>query len=226
MPADTAALPRLRSSDASRSTSDTSRSTSDAPWSPRPANPRPATASRTPIPSAATLAAAALGRRTALAEVLTYAHAFATAYCRAALGPDPIVHHLPAQISTAIATGWPAARTARRDFLEFAYTTAHQAVRVCRYELSHPRLLGPLTENQREILTLRVLLGFSPLETSVALGIPILDIHRETTRALTRLRPRVAVQPADIPACGPARLDQRTRGINSTRGIRRVLRRW
>ncbi|WP_040814793.1 hypothetical protein [Nocardia concava] len=213
MPIDTAALPRFQPAIPVRS--------------PRTARPRAAAAPRLPIPAADTLAAAALGRRTALAEVLAYSHAFATAYCRAALGSAPSTDHLPAQISTAIATGWPTARAARRDFLEFAHTTARHAVRICGYQHPRAQALAPLTDQQREILTLRVLLGFSPLETSVALGIPILEVHRETTRTLTRLRHRMAVPAAvETPARGPVRLDQRTRGSNSTKGIRRVVRRW
>ncbi|MTJ90501.1 hypothetical protein GL305_32215 [Nocardia seriolae] len=146
------------------------------------------------MPGLDTLTAAASCKRSALAEVLAYTHRFVTSYCRAALGPEPISDNLATQLGTAITTGWPAAWAARRDFLEFAYTSAHRAVRICRYQVPHQRLSGPLTDRQREIITLRVPVGLSPLETAVALDIPVRDVHRETRRAFAVLRahPHVA----------------------------------
>ncbi|MFE3190723.1 hypothetical protein ACFXHA_17060 [Nocardia sp. NPDC059240] len=144
--------------------------------------------SRPPVPPLDTLTAAALGRRYALAEVLNYTRRFATAYCRAALGASPDADRLATEVSATVATGWPTAHAARRDFLEFLHSTAHRATRLARYETSRPRLPGELTDQQREILTLRVAVGLSPLETAVALGIRVLDVHRDSGRALTRLR--------------------------------------
>ncbi|MEC3915676.1 sigma factor-like helix-turn-helix DNA-binding protein [Nocardia sp. CDC160] len=147
-----------------------------------------ATPSRAAVPSSATLAAAASGRRVALAELLTYTHYFATACCRAELGANVVSDRLADQVTTAIITGWPTARTARRDFLEFAHTTIRRAVRLCRYEHSRPSLFAQLSDGQRDLLTLRVAVGLSPTETAVALGIPVLRVHRHTARALALLK--------------------------------------
>ncbi|MGW4243888.1 hypothetical protein [Nocardia sp. NPDC004722] len=143
--------------------------------------------SRPPVPALSTLAAA-LGRRDALAEVLDYTRRFATAYCRATLGAGPDADRLATEVTSAVATGWPATHAQRRDFLEFLHATAHRAARLARYETPRSGLPGPLTDQQREILTLRVAVGLSPLETAVALGIRVLDVHRDSGRALTRLR--------------------------------------
>ncbi|MVU75952.1 hypothetical protein GPX89_01690 [Nocardia sp. ET3-3] len=163
----------------------------DSPTLPRTCAEPASVATRPPaIPGLDILTAAAAGRRTALAAVLDYTHRFVTSYCRATLGPDPASDQLAAQLSTTITTGWPAARSAGRDFLEFAYSSALRAVRLCRYELPEPQFLGPLTDRQREVLTLRVPVGLSPLETAVALDIPVRTVHRETRRAFAALGTR------------------------------------
>ncbi|GAB2544711.1 hypothetical protein [Nocardia heshunensis] len=159
-----------------------------SPFLPRTAaEPTPIDA-RPPVPALDTLAAAALGRRCALAAVLDYTRRFTTAYCRAALGASPDADRLATEVSATVATGWPTAHAERRDFLEYLHATAHRAARLARYETPPSRLPGQLTDLQREILTLRVAVGLSPLETAVALGIRVLDVHRDSGRALTRLR--------------------------------------
>ncbi|AYF77871.1 hypothetical protein D7D52_33200 [Nocardia yunnanensis] len=137
-----------------------------------------------PVPGLNTLAAAALGTRSALAEVLAYSHRFVTVYCRAALGASPSADLLAAEVCATLATGWPTAHTQRRDFLEFVHATASRAVALGRWESPHTYPLGPVTDMQREILLLRAIVGLSPMETAVALRIPVLTVHRETSGAL------------------------------------------
>ncbi|WP_405490543.1 hypothetical protein [Nocardia sp. NBC_00511] len=145
---------------------------------------------RLPLPAADVLTAAARGRRPAIAELLRFTRVFVTGYCRAGLGTIRLSDELAVQVCEAVVGGWPAAHAAGRDFLEFAYSTARRAVRVCRYEVPSCSPLTPLTDLQREIVTLRVVLGLSVSETAAALRIPMLEVHRDSGRALKTLSAR------------------------------------
>ncbi len=142
----------------------------------------------TPTSEVESLVAAAVdGDREAIAELLTRIRPLIVRYCRARVGRGG--DDLAQEICLDVLRALPHYRDQGRPFLTFVYGMA--ANRVAQNPGLRRRideLLALLPPRQRDVVTLRVVLGLSAEETGLVLGMTPSAVRVAQHRALTRLR--------------------------------------
>lgn len=142
-------------------------------------------------------AAAALGDRTALQDLLCVVEPLIVRYCRARVGPrHPAADDVARRACLAVLGPLHGYPDDRQPFLAVVYAAAARAVTdawrrgLVQGAAAHPpgSNLEMLPPEQREILILRVVAGLSADETAAAVGSPVGAVRIAQHRALTRLR--------------------------------------
>ncbi|MEW2503540.1 sigma-70 family RNA polymerase sigma factor [Amycolatopsis sp. CA-161197] len=171
-----------------------------------------------PRPDSRLVAAAVAGDRAAVAELVEFVRPFVLRYCRGRLGLSGGAEDCAQEVLIAVLVELPRYRYETDSFLPFVFGIARNKVvdefrrrsrnRADPYadagdedrpgpdefaqtdsRLQIEELLGHLAPEQRELLTLRVVLGYSAEETAAALGLPsAVAVRVSQHRALTKLR--------------------------------------
>lgn len=120
-------------------------------------------------------------------------------YCRARLGrgaddsyrtADDVAH----EVCTAVLTALPRYRDFGRSFTAFVFGIAAHLVADARSTAAaptDPSFLATLPAQQREVLVMRVVVGFSAEETGASLGMSSGAVRVAQHRALAKLRSQV-----------------------------------
>jgi RNA polymerase sigma-70 factor (ECF subfamily) len=149
--------------------------------------------------------AACAGVPGAMDRFLTAVHAFAVRYCRAALGRQEANYmhadRTAREICGEVRLAMPRYLDHSRPVLAFVYGIAAHRARPGKHHKIHPlgddpigkitTLLSHLPNPQREIIILRVMVGFSAQDTAEALGSTPNAVRRSQHIALTTMRGRL-----------------------------------
>ncbi|WP_326834188.1 sigma factor-like helix-turn-helix DNA-binding protein [Amycolatopsis rhabdoformis] len=140
---------------------------------------------------------AARGDPEAIARFLTAARPLILRYCRARIGRKAggfaQADEVAQEVCLALLTALPGHGPGDRSFLPGVYRLAQQKIRAAGPPGEPPdarlgALLRVLPERQREILTLRMIVGLSAEQSALVLGLTPSAVRVQQHRALARLR--------------------------------------
>jgi RNA polymerase sigma-70 factor, ECF subfamily len=145
------------------------------------------------------------GNAVALARVLSTARPFVVHYCRARIGRRDgtfaSADLAAGQVLHALLRALP--RYRERSFLAFVYRLAAREVAGAGQGCLDG-MFAVLSDRQREVMVLRVLVGLSTEETAEALGSTPSAIRMTQHKALSRLRMACDEARQPVPAAGPS----------------------
>jgi RNA polymerase sigma-70 factor, ECF subfamily len=144
-----------------------------------------------------TAKAAADGIPGAIERFLSAVHAFAVRYCRAVMGRQAqsydAADRTARQICRDVRVALPAYSLNGGPVLEFVYgIAARRTATMFRPGITVTKLLNDLPKPQREIIVLRVAVGFSAEDTAEAVGSTPGAVRLTQHHALERMRHRLS----------------------------------